>query len=119
MIERVFVLVDLEGYVLEYIHSSQTSDAIVTIIGSGERLPPLGSLISSDNVQSALRVLNAAVTFSEIISRLHTIDANHPDKITLQLTNLPIIWLASDLIENWASSYRTFTQRSKSWEAKR
>ena len=94
-----FVLVDLEGYVLEYIHSSQTSDAIVTIIGSGERLPPLGSLISSDNVQSALRVLNAAVTFSEIISRLHTIDANHPDKITLQLTNLPIIWLASDLIE--------------------
>ncbi len=94
-----FVLVDLEGYVLEYIHSSKISDAIVTIIGSGQRLPELGSRISSDNVQIGLKVLNSAVTFPEIASRLRTIDANHPDKITLQLTNLPMIWLASDLIE--------------------
>ena len=94
-----FVLVDQEGYVLEYRHSSQISDTMVTIIGSGKRLPEFGNLISSDNVQIALKVLNAAVTFPEVAAQLHTIDANHPDKILLQVPNLPIVWLAPDLIE--------------------
>lgn len=113
-----FVLVDQEGYVLEYRHSSQISDTMVTIIGSGKRLPELGNLISSDNVQIALKVLNAAVTFPEVAAQLHTIDANHPDKILLQVPNLPIVWLASDLIETGLHHIELLLRHQKTGDTK-
>ena len=100
----LFVLVDFEGYVLEYKYSSspQAPDAIVTIIGAGQQISELqlGNRVFSDHVQLALKVLRVAVNLSpEMVSGLYTIDANQPDKITLQFDNLPVVWLASDFIE--------------------
>ena len=50
------------------------------------------------------RVFGASVLRSvqsstpEIASKLRTIDANQPDKITLQLADLTVVWLSVDLL---------------------
>ena len=95
-----FVLVDLEGYVLEYIESLPASNSIVTIISTEQHVPSMGDRVDADSVQLALNVLNLALSLApEIIPTLQTIDANRPDKITLQFSNLPIVWISSDFIE--------------------
>ena len=48
-----------------------------------------------------------------MVSRLHTIDANQPDKITLQFDNLPVVWLASDFIEAGFHHINIFFKREK------
>jgi hypothetical protein len=94
-----FVLVDLEGYMLEYVGLSQASDAIVIIVADAQQLPELGDRIHSDAVQLGLRVLHfASREASGVASRLRTIDAKRPHKIILQLDELPTVWLASDSI---------------------
>ena len=95
-----FALVDLEGYILEYIELSPAPDVIVTIISDGWQLPQLGTQVYSDGVQRALKVLRSTLSLTpEIASTLHTIDANQPDKITLQFSNFPVVWLSLDLIQ--------------------
>ena len=94
------VLVDLEGYVLEYIDSLPASGSIVTIINTEQQVPSVGDRVDADSVQLALNVLNLALKLApEIASTLQTIDTNQPDKITLQFSNLPIVWISSDFIE--------------------
>ena len=96
-----FVLVDLEGYVLEYIESLPASSSIVTIITTEQHVPSVGNRVDVDSVQLALNVLNLALSLApEIIPTLQTIDTNQPDKITLQFSNLPVVWISSDFIEN-------------------
>ena len=95
-----FVLVDLEGHVLEYMEPLSDSSSIVTIIGTGQQVPSVGDRVNSDSVQLALNVLNLALSLApEIVPTLQTIDANQPDKITLQFSNLPIVWISSDFIK--------------------
>ena len=95
-----FVLVDLEGYVLEYIESLPASSSIVTIITTEQQVPSVGDRVDADSVQLALNVLNLALTLvPEIVPTLQTIDTNRPDKITLQFSNLPIVWISSDFIQ--------------------
>ena len=95
-----FVLVDLEGYVLEYMESLPASGSIVTVITTELPVPSVGDRVDSDTVQLALNVLNLALSLApEIIPTLQTIDTNRPDKITLQFSNLPIVWISSDFIE--------------------
>jgi hypothetical protein len=95
-----FVLVDLEGYVLEYIESLPASSSIVTIISAEQQVPSVGDRVDSDSVQLALNVLNLALSLApEVVSTLQTIDTNRPDKITLQFSNLPIVWISSDFIK--------------------
>ena len=95
-----FVLVDLEGYVLEYIESLPASSSIVTIVSPEQQVPSVGDRVEIDSVQLALNVLNLALRLApEIIPTLQTIDTNRPDKITLQFSNLPIVWISSDFIE--------------------
>ncbi len=95
-----FVLIDLEGYVLEYIESLPASSSIVTIISTEQRVPSVGDRVDSDRVQLALNVLTLALSLApEVVATLQTIDTNQPDKITLQFSNLPIVWISSDFIE--------------------
>ena len=95
-----FVLVDLEGYVLEHIELLSGSNTIVTIINNGQQLPRIGDQVDSGSVQLALNVLKLALSLApEVVSTLQTIDANQPDKITLQFSNLPIVWISSDSIK--------------------
>ena len=95
-----FVLVDLEGYVLEYVESLPASSSIVTIISTEQQVPSVGDRVDSDSVQLALNVLNLALSLApEIVSPLQTIDTNRSDKITLQFSNLPIVWVSSDFIQ--------------------
>lgn len=95
-----FVLVDLEGYVLEYIESFSDSSSIVTIISTEQRVPSVGDRVDSDSVQLALNVLNLMRDLTpEIVPTLQTIDANRQDKISLQFSNVPIVWVSSDLIK--------------------
>ena len=95
-----FVLVDLEGYVLEYVESLPASSSIVTIISTEQQVPSVGDQVDSDSVQLALNVLNLALSLApEIVSTLQTIDTNRLDKITLQFSNLPIVWVSSDFIQ--------------------
>ena len=95
-----FVLIDLEGYVLEYIESLPGSSSIVTIISTEQHVSSVGDRVDTDSVQLALNVLNLALSLApEIIPTLQTIDANRPDKITLQFSNLPLVWISSDFIE--------------------
>ena len=95
-----FVLVDLEGYVLEHLKLLPASNSVVMIISAGQQVPGVGDLIDSDSVQLALNVLNLALSLTpEIVSTLQTIDANQPDKIALEFSNFPIAWISSDLIE--------------------
>ena len=95
-----FVLVDLEGYVLEYIGSLPASSSIITIISTEQQVPSVGDRVDSDSVQLALNVLNLALSLApEIVPTLQTIDTNRPDKITLQFSNLPIVWISSDFIK--------------------
>lgn len=95
-----FVLVDLEGYVLEYIESLPASSSIVTIITIDQQVPSVGGRVEADSVQLALNVLNLALSLApEIVPTLQTIDTNRPDKITLQFSNLPIVWISSDFIQ--------------------
>ena len=95
-----FVLVDLEGYVLEYVSLLPTSGSAVTIISAGQQVPSVGDLVNSDNVQLALNVLNLALNLTpEIVTALQTIDANQPDKITLEFSDGPVVWISSDLIK--------------------
>ena len=95
-----FVLVDFEGYVLEYVESLPASSSIVTIISTEQQVPSLGDRVDVDSVQLALNVLNLALRLApEIVPTLQTIDTNQPDKITLQFSNLPIVWISSDFIE--------------------
>ena len=95
-----FVLVDLEGYVLEYVESLPASSSIVTIISTEQQVPSVGDRVDSDSVQLALNVLNLALSLApEVVSTLQTIDTNRSDKITLQFSNLPIVWVSSDFIQ--------------------
>ena len=95
-----FVLVDLEGYVLEYVESLPASSSIVTIISTEQQVPSVGDQVDSDSIQLALNVLNLALSLApEIVSTLQTIDTNRLDKITLQFSNLPIVWVSSDFIQ--------------------
>jgi cell division septal protein FtsQ len=95
-----FVLVDLEGYVLEYVESLPASSSIVTIISTEQQVPSVGDRVDSDSVQLALNVLNLALSLApEIVSTLQTIDTNRSDKITLRFSNLPIVWVSSDFIQ--------------------
>ena len=96
-----FALVDLEGYVLEYIESLPASSSIVTIITAEQPVPSsVGDRVDADSVQLALNVLNLALSLApEIVPTLQTIDTNRPDKITLQFSNLPIVWISSDFIQ--------------------
>jgi hypothetical protein len=95
-----FVLVDLEGYVLEYMESLPASNSIVTIISTDQQVHSVGDRVDSDSVQLALNVLNLALSLApEIVSTLQTIDTNRLDKITLQFSNLPIVWVSSDFIQ--------------------
>ena len=97
---RCFVLVDLEGYVLEYIESLPASNSIVTIITTERQVPSVGDRVDSESVQLALNVLNLALSLApEIIPTLQTINTNRPDKVTLQFSNLPIVWISSDFIQ--------------------
>lgn len=94
------VLVDLEGYVLEYIEPPSASSSIVTIITTEKWMPSVGDRVDSDSVQLALNVLNLMLNLTpEIVPALKTIDANRPDKIMLQFSNVPIVWVSSDLIK--------------------
>lgn len=95
-----FVLIDLEGYVLEYVNSLSASDSVVTIIGNEQYVPDVGDRVDSDSVQLALNVLNLVLNLTpEIVPTLQKIDANHPDKVTLEFSNVPIAWISSDLIQ--------------------
>ena len=95
-----FVLVDFEGYVLEYIELLSGSNSIVTIINNGQQPPNVGDRVDAGSVQLALNVLKLALNLvPEVVSTLQTIDANQPDKITLQFSNLPIVWISSDSIK--------------------
>ena len=95
-----FVLVDLEGYVLEYMESLPASNSIVTIISTDQQVHSVGDRVDSDSVQLALNVLKLALSLApEIVPTLQTIDTNRPDKITLQFSNLPIVWISSDFIK--------------------
>ena len=95
-----FVLVDLEGYVLEYIELLPASSSIVTIITTDQQVPSVGDRVAADSVQLALNVLNLTLSLApEIVPTLQTIDTNRPDKITLQFSNLPIVWISSDFIQ--------------------
>lgn len=95
-----FVLVDLEGYVLEYVESLPASSSIVTIISTEQQVPSVGDRVDSDSVHLALNVLNLVLSLApEIVSTLQTIDTNRSDKITLQFSNLPIVWISSDFIQ--------------------
>lgn len=95
-----FVLVDLEGYVLEYVESLPASNSIVTITSAEQQVPSVGDRVDADSVQLALNVLNLALSLApEIVPTLQTIDTNQSDKITLQFSNLPIVWLSSDFIK--------------------
>lgn len=94
------VLVDFEGYALEHIELLSGSNSIVTIINNGQQLPSVGDRADSGSVQLALNVLKLVLSLApEIIPTLQTIDANQPDKITLQFSNLPIVWISSDSIK--------------------
>jgi cell division septal protein FtsQ len=94
------VLVDIEGYVLEYINSPQASGATVTILGDTQQLPPLGNQVQLNGIQLGLTVLRSALSLTpEIVSQLQTVDANQPDRMILQFNDLPVVWLSSDLIE--------------------
>ena len=95
-----FVLVDLEGYVLEHVNLLPAAGSGVTIISTGQQVPGVGDRVDSDRVQLALKVLNLALSLTpEIVPTLQTIDANQPDKIILEFSNIPIAWLSSDLIK--------------------
>lgn len=96
-----FFQVDPEGYVLENFDSLQASDTYVTIVADAQgQLPERDSHVHSECVQLALSVLRSVQSRTpEIASKLRTIDANQPDKIILQLDDLPVVWLSSDLIE--------------------
>ena len=95
-----FVLVDLEGYVLEYIDSLPASNSIVTITSAEQQVPSVGDRVDADSVQLALNVLNLALSLApKIVPTLETIDTNRSDKITLQFSNLPIVWISSDFIK--------------------
>ena len=95
-----FALVDFEGHVLEYMESLSVSSSIVTIIGTGQQVPSVGDRVNSGSIQLALNVLNLALNLApEIVPTLQIIDANRPDKITLQFSNLPIVWISSDFIK--------------------
>ena len=95
-----FVLVDLEGYVLEHINALPASSSIVTIISAEQHVPSIGDRVDSDSIQLALNVLNLALSLApEIIPTLQTIETNRPDKITLQFSDLPIVWISADFIE--------------------
>ncbi len=95
-----FVLVDFEGYVLEHLPALPASSSMVEIVSAGQQVPDVGDRIGSDTVQLALEVLNLALSLApEIVSTLQTIDANQPDKIVLEFSNIPIAWISSDLIK--------------------
>ena len=95
-----FALVDLEGYVLEYVESLPAPSSIVTIVSPEPQVPSVGDRVDADGVQLALNVLNLVLRLApEIVPTLSTIDAKRPDKITLQFSNLPIVWISSDFIE--------------------
>ena len=95
-----FVLVDVEGYVLEHVNLLPASGSFVTIIGAGQQVPSVGDLVDSDGVQLALNVLNLALDLTpEIVTTLQTVDANQPNKIILGFSNVPVVWISSDLIE--------------------
>ena len=94
-----FLQVDSDGYILD-IDSPQPSDSSVTIVADTRgQLPELHTKVHSEGVQLALRVLRSVQSSTpEIASKLRTIDANQPDKITLQLADLTVVWLSVDLL---------------------
>lgn len=95
-----FALVDLEGFVLEHIGLLSVSNSIVTVINNERKLSNVGDRVDSGGVQVALNVLKSALSLvPEVVPTLQTIDANQSDKIILQFSNLPIVWISSDSID--------------------
>ncbi len=95
-----FALVDLEGYVLEHIELLAISNSIVTVINNERQLSNVGDREDAGSVQLALNVLKSVLSLvPEVVPTLQTIDANQSDKIILQFSNLPIVWISSDSID--------------------
>ena len=95
-----FALVDLEGYVLEHIELLSVPNSIVTVINNERQLSNVGDRVGSGGVQLALNVLQSALRLApEVVPTLQTINANQSDKIILQFSNLPIVWISSDSID--------------------
>ena len=95
-----FVLVDFEGYVLEYKDIPRATNEI-RIFGDGPLLEEPGDKIQSEKIQLALSVLRVALELApEIVPMIGTINADQPNRITLQFKDSPVVaWLSSDLIE--------------------
>ena len=106
-----FLQVDVDGYVMKHIDSPQAANISVTIIAhTKEQLPEPDTRVHSVEVQLALRVLRTALSSNpEIAAKIRTIDANHPEKIILQLDGgLPVMWLSSDLVETGLNNIDLF-----------
>ncbi len=106
-----FLQVDVDGYVMRFIDSPKAANSSVTIVAHTQgQLPEPDTYIYSEHVQLALRVLRTVLNLTpEIAARIRTIDANNPEKITLQLDGgLPVVWLSSDLVETGLNNIDLF-----------
>lgn len=104
-----FLQVDSDGYILNT-DSPPPSDSSVTIVASTrEKLPEPHTKEHSEGVQLALRVLRSVQSSTpELASKLRSIDANQPDKITLQLDDLTVVWLSVDLLNTGIKNINLF-----------
>ena len=104
-----FLQVDLDGYILD-IDAPPPSDSSVTIVADTRRqLPEPHTKVHSEGVQLALRVLRSVQSSTpEIASKLRTIDANQPDKITLQLDDSTVVWLSVNLLKTGLNNINLF-----------
>lgn len=106
--DSAFFLIDIEGQVLESIsgeavreEASSPLAKMVTLVAEGDKLPKIGTLVQTADVQLGIDVLKTLLFREpELARNIESIDAQNSQKIEIQINTMRFpAWIAADTVE--------------------
>ncbi len=139
--DNVLFLIDIEGHVLESIsveavrvparpgvgggevshgfsmRDDTFPDTVVTLVAEGDKLPKIGTLVQTADVQLGIDVLKTALFEEpELARNIESIDARNSQKIKIQFNTMRFpAWIAADMIDLGIHHIALFLKQQKLW----
>ena len=126
--DNALFLIDSEGHVLESISVEAVRvparpgdevfpDTVVTLFAEGDKLPKIGALVQTADVQLGIDVLKTALFEEpELARNIESIDARNSQKIKIQFNTMRFpAWIAADMIELGIHHIALFLKQQKLW----
>ena len=126
--DSAFFLIDIEGQVLESISGEAVREEAsppldeplakrVTLVAEGDKLPKIGTLVQTDDVQLGIDVLKTLLFREpELARNIESIDARNSQKIKIQINTMRFpAWIAADTVELGLHHIALFLKQQKLW----